>query len=138
MNNVTIAAGGVMGAIGAAASYVFGPLDALLMVLLAVVAMDYLTGIACAAIARELNSAVGFKGLAKKVFIFLLVALSAMLDKLAPATNGAVRSAVCMFYIANEGISILENAGRLGLPLPRQLKDALVKLQEKEDKEREE
>jgi len=127
MNNISFT-GGVAAAIGAAAAYLFGPWDAMIMVLVAVVALDYISGVACAAINKELCSSTGFKGLIKKVFIFLLVALAAMLDKLVPATNGAVRSAVCMFYIANEGISILENAGRLGLPLPGALKGMLTKL----------
>jgi len=127
--------GGVLGVIAAAATYLFGPWDAMIMVLLAVTALDYVTGVACAAVAKELSSSVGFKGLVKKVFTFVLVALAAMLDKLVPSTNGAVRSAVCMFYIANEGISILENAGALGLPLPNVLKKALVKLQEEDSEE---
>jgi len=121
------------GALGAAAAYIWGPWDAVIAALLAVVALDYVTGVCCAAILKELNSAVGFKGLAKKVFIFVLVGLSALLDRLVPATNGAIRTAVCMFYIANEGISILENAGRMGLPLPQPLKDALARLKEKEE-----
>ena len=134
MNN-DIIAGGVFAGLGGVLAYLFGPWDAPIMVLLGVVAMDYLTGVACAAVAKELCSTVGFKGLLKKVFIFILVALAAMLDKLVPATNGAVRSAVCMFYIANEGISILENAGRLGLPLPEALKSMLAKLQKQEQAE---
>ena len=130
--NGEIMTGGVLAAIGGVLTYLFGPWDAPIMVLVAVVTLDYLSGIACAAAAKELSSTVGFKGLLKKMFIFLLVALAAMLDKLVPATNGAVRSAVCMFYIANEGISILENGGRLGLPLPEGLKSMLTKLQQEE------
>lgn len=130
--NGEIMTGGVLVAIGGVLAYLFGPWDAPIMVLVAVVTLDYLSGIACAAVAKELCSTVGFKGLLKKMFIFLLVALAAMLDKLVPATNGAVRSAVCMFYIANEGISILENGGRLGLPLPEGLKAVLIKLQQEE------
>lgn len=131
MNSDTIA-GGVFAAAGGVLSYLFGPWDGPVMVLLGVVVMDYLTGVACAALKKELSSATGFMGLLKKVFIFILVALAAMVDKLTPATNGAVRSAVCMFYIANEGISILENAGRLGLPLPGVLKNALSVLEKQQ------
>ena len=122
MNNNLIT--GVLAGVSGVLSYIFGPWDAMIMVLIAVVALDYITGVAYAAISRTLSSAIGFKGLLKKVFIFVLVALSTMLDKLVPATNGAVRSAVCMFYIANEGLSILENAGRIGLPMPEALKGA--------------
>lgn len=114
MNNNLIT--GVLAGVSGVLSYIFGPWDAMIMVLIAVVALDYITGVAYAAISKTLSSVIGFKGLLKKVFIFVLVALSTMLDKLVPATNGAVRSAVCMFYIANEGLSILENAGRIGLP----------------------
>lgn len=114
MNNNLIT--GVLAGVSGVLSYIFGPWDAMIMVLIAVVALDYITGVAYAAVSKTLSSVIGFKGLLKKVFIFVLVALSTMLDKLVPATNGAVRSAVCMFYIANEGLSILENAGRIGLP----------------------
>lgn len=109
MNNNLIT--GVLAGVSGVLSYIFGPWDAMIMVLIAVVALDYITGVAYAAVSKTLSSAIGFKGLLKKVFIFVLVALSTMLDKLVPATNGAVRSAVCMFYIANEGLSILEKRG---------------------------
>ena len=101
MNNNLIT--GVLAGVSGVLSYIFGPWDAMIMVLIAVVALDYITGVAYAAVSKTLSSVIGFKGLLKKVFIFVLVALSTMLDKLVPATNGAVRSAVCMFYIANEG-----------------------------------
>ena len=74
----------------------------------------------------------GFKGLLKKVAIFLLVVVGVMVDKIIPATNEAVRNAVIFFYIANEGLSILENAGELGLPLPAALKKSLEKMKDKE------
>ena len=99
MNNNLIT--GVLAGVSGVLSYIFGPWDAMIMVLIAVVALDYITGVAYAAVSKTLSSVIGFKGLLKKVFIFVLVALSTMLDKLVPATNGAVRSAVCMFYIAN-------------------------------------
>ena len=114
--------------LGGVAAYLWGPWDALIMVLLAVVVLDYVTGILSAAVHKELCSAVGFKGILKKAFIFVMVALAALLDKLVPATNEAVRAAVIIFYIANEGLSILENAGELGLPLPDALKNTLTKL----------
>ena len=120
---------GIPAALGGALGYLFGPWDAPIMVLLCVVCLDYITGVIGAAVRKCVDSGVGFKGLFKKVLIFVLVALAALVDKLAPATNGAVRTAVCMFYIANEGLSILENAGKLGLPLPGPLKRALQKLQ---------
>ena len=121
----------IAAAVGGALAWLFGAWDPLIMVLVAVMVLDYITGVADAAVAGTLSSAVGFKGLLKKIFILILVALAALIDRLVPATNGAVRSAVCMFYIANEGLSILENAGTLGLPLPEALRGALQKLHNK-------
>ena len=92
--------------------------------------LDYITGIAKAAVHGELSSKVGFHGLLKKVAIFVLVAIGTVMDSVIPAANHAIRSAVIMFYIANEGLSILENAGQLGLPLPKVLKRALEKMKD--------
>ena len=118
--------------IGGIATYIWGPWDALIIALVAMVDIDYITGIIKAAVQGKLSSLVGFKGLLKKVAIFLLVAVGVMVDKIIPATNEAVRSAVIFFYIANEGLSILENAGELGLPLPAALKKSLEKMKDKE------
>lgn len=117
-----------LAAVGGALVYLFGPCDALIMALVAVVALDYITGVMRAGLKRKLSSSVGFQGLLKKVAIFVLVALASLLDKLVPATNEAVRASVCVFYIANEGISILENVGEMGVPLPKILKDVLKRL----------
>jgi len=118
----------VLAALGGIASYLWGPWDALCMTLVAIVAIDYVTGVTKAAILKQLDSAAGFRGLLKKLFIFALVALATLLDRIIPEANGAIRAAVMVFYIANEGLSILENAGEMGLPLPSALKDALHKL----------
>ena len=120
----------VFAAIGAAMAYIWGPWDALILVLIAFVVADYITGIIKAASLGKLDSSVGFKGLAKKVMILVLVGIGSLLDKVIPAANNAIRAAVIMFYIANEGLSILENAGALGLPLPSILKKWLLKLNE--------
>ena len=130
-NVTSLLTSGIPAAIGAILGYLFGPWDAVIMVLL--VSLDYITGVVSAAVRKCMDSSVGFAGLFKKVFIFVLVALAALLDKLVPSTNGAVRTAVCMFYIANEGLSILENAGKIGLPIPEPLQNALQKLKSKED-----
>ena len=121
----------VFAAVGGAAAWLFGPWDALITALLATVVLDYLTGLSAAAMQQQLSSSIGFRGLIKKVTIFLIVSLAAILDRLVLATNGALRAAVCLFYIMNEGLSILENAGTLGLPLPDVLKNALIQLNEK-------
>ena len=120
--------------IGGIATYIWGPWDALIIALVAMVVIDYITGVIKAAVQGKLSSAVGFRGLLKKVAIFLLVAVGVMVDRVIPATNEAVRSAVIFFYIANEGLSILENAGELGLPLPAALKKSLEKMRDKEEK----
>lgn len=116
-------------AAGGIAAYLFGPWDALLVALLTAIVLDYLTGVAVAAVQRTLSSAVGWRGLLKKAVILLIVCLGTLLDRLLEDSNGAVRAAVCLFYIANEGLSVLENAGALGLPLPETLKRALARLQ---------
>lgn len=124
--NVVLAA---FAAAGGIVAYLFGPWDALLVALLAAIVLDYLTGVAVAAVQRTLSSAVGWRGLLKKAVILLIVCLGTLLDRLLEDSNGAVRAAVCLFYIANEGLSVLENAGALGLPLPETLKRALARLQ---------
>lgn len=121
-------------AAGGAAAYLFGPWDALIAALTALVIMDYITGVACAAAERKLSSSVGFKGLLKKALIFALVAVAGIADRVIPAANGAVRAAVILFYTANEAISILENAARLGLPVPEKLKNTLEKAKDSSGK----
>lgn len=121
-------------ALGGVAAYLWGPWDALIIALVVFVILDYITGIAKAAICRELSSKAGFHGLLKKVAIFVLVAIGTVMDSVIPAANHAIRSAVIMFYIANEGLSILENAGQLGLPLPKVLKKALEKMKDADEK----
>lgn len=134
MDNVVDALRIAAAGIGGIVTYIWGPWDALIIALVAMVIIDYITGVIKAAVQGKLSSAVGFRGLLKKVAIFLLVAVGVMVDRVIPATNEAVRSAVIFFYIANEGLSILENAGELGLPLPAALKKSLEKMRDKEEK----
>lgn len=115
-------------ALGGIAVYLWGPWDALIAVLIACVVIDYITGVIKGYYQGKASSKVGFKGIAKKVLIFALVALATLLDRVVPAANSAIRSAVMIFYIANEGLSILENAGALGLPLPSVLKKGIAAL----------
>ena len=121
---------GAIVTVGGILVWVFGPWDTLIAVLLGFVVLDYIMGVIKAAALKELSSRVGSKGLAKKVGIFAMVAVAAMLDRVAPM-NGAIRAAVAIFYIANEGLSILENAGALGLPMPDKLREALAQLRDK-------
>ena len=118
---------GAIAALGGAAAYLWGPWDALINALIALVALDYVTGVICAAANKRLSSEIGFKGLIKKAVIFALVAVAGVADKVIPATNQAIRAAVILFYIANEAISILESAAELGLPVPEKLKAVLIK-----------
>lgn len=126
---------GAAAVLGGIAVYLWGAWDALIAVLICCVVIDYITGVIKGWYKKELSSKVGFIGLLKKVFIFALVALATQIDKIVPSANGAIRAAVMIFYIANEGLSILENAGALGLPLPNILKKALIKLKEQSGEE---
>ena len=108
-----------------------GP-DGLLTALIALAALDYLTGVLCAIADRSLSSAVGFRGICRKALIFALVGVGHALDTQVAGTGAAMRTAVICFYLSNEGISVLENAARLGLPVPERLKDALVQLHGKD------
>ena len=120
-------------AIGASiATYAFGGWSALLGILLAFVVSDYITGVAAAAKKGELSSQVGLWGIAKKVLIFLIVALGHMVDT-ALGTASIVRDAVIYFYLSNEIISILENAGEIGVPLPPVLEKAIAILKAKSE-----
>ena len=123
-------------AIGAAVcGFLFGRMDGLMYALIAFMALDYLTGVLVAAAQKELSSKVGFKGIAKKVIILALVAVGHILDTHVLGGGAVCRSAVSGFYIANEGISILENAAELGLPLPKKLIAVLKQLRDDNDKE---
>lgn len=120
-------------AVGAVVGYLFGGWSELLGILLAFVVMDYVTGVLAASKEGTLRSAVGFKRIPKKVMIFVLVAVGHLIDR-AVGTNGLFRDATVFFYLANELLSIIENAGRMGLPVPEQIKQAVEVLQGKSEK----
>ena len=109
--------------------------DGLLYALLAFVVIDYITGIMCAVVDKKLSSAVGFKGIFKKVLIFALVGIGHILDVNVIGNGSVLRTAVIFFYIANEGLSLTENAAHLGLPIPQKLKDVLEQLHDRAEKE---
>jgi len=121
--------------IGAVIGFLIGEVDGLLYTLLALMVIDYITGVVLAAVKHELNSQIGFKGIAKKVFILLLVIVANLLDKNVLGGSGAARTMVVFFYLANEGLSVLENAGNLGVPYPAGLKKILAQLKDKNDGE---
>ena len=122
-------------AIGAGLGWFLGGCDGFLYALIAFVVIDYLTGFMAAVVDKKLCSEVGFRGIFKKVFIFMLVGIGSILDREIVGDGSMLRTAIIFFYIANEGISIIENAGRIGLPIPRKLKNVLEQLKDKEDNE---
>lgn len=117
------------------ASFLWGGVDGLLYALIVFMVLDYITGVIVAVTKHELSSEIGFKGIAKKVLIMALVAVGHILDAHILGGGAFCRSAVIGFYIANEGISILENAGELGIPLPKKLIAVLKQLKSKNDDE---
>ncbi|MBC2397447.1 phage holin family protein [Clostridium sporogenes] len=122
-------------AIGGWLGYFLGGWDGFLYALLTFVVIDYITGLMCAMLDKKLSSEVGFRGILKKVLIFSLVAIGHIIDKNVIGDGSVIRTAVIFFYLSNEGISILENAVHVGLPVPQKLKDILEKLHNRSDKE---
>lgn len=115
-------------AIGGWLGWLLGGLDGFLYALIAFVAIDYITGVMLAIIEKRLSSEVGAKGILKKVLIFTLVALGHIIDTHIIGEGSVIRTAVIFFYLSNEGISILENIGKIGLPIPEKLKTILEQL----------
>lgn len=130
-NMIQLAFAGVGGWLG----YFLGGCDGLILALLAFVVIDYITGVMCAIADKKLSSAVGFKGICRKVLIFLLVGIANILDVQVIGTGSVLRTAVIFFYISNEGVSLLENAGHLGLPIPVKIKTVLEQLHDRAESE---
>lgn len=128
----------VFAAIGGWLGWFLGGCDGLLFALLAFVVVDYITGVMCAISDKSLSSAVGFKGICRKVIIFILVGMAHILDTQVIGAGSVLRTAVIFFYISNEGVSLLENAGHLGLPIPEKIKTVLEQLHERTEKEEKE
>jgi len=122
-------------AIGGWLGWYLGGCDGLLYALLGFVVMDYITGVMCAIADKKLSSEVGFKGLCRKVLIFILVGAANIIDVQIIGTGSVLRTAVIFFYISNEGLSLIENAGHLGLPIPEKLKAVLEQLHDRAEKE---
>ena len=123
--------------IGGWLGYFLGGWDGLLYALIAFVVIDYLTGVMCAINDRTLSSEVGFKGICRKVLIFLLVGIANILDVNVIGSGGVLRTAVIFFYISNEGVSLLENAAHLGLPVPEKIKVVLEQLHDRSESKEE-
>lgn len=123
--------------IGGVIGFVVGEADGFFYGLLLFMFIDYVTGVMAAIVERNLSSSIGKKGIFKKVMIICLVAVGHMIDFYLLRQGGAVRTAVIFFYFSNEGLSILENATRLGLPIPEKIRKVLRLLQEEIEKEKE-
>lgn len=126
----------VIAGIGGWLGYFLGGCDGLLYALVLFVVTDYITGVMCAVSDRKLSSEVGFRGICRKVLIFILVGIANIVDQSILGSGSVLRTAIIFFYISNEGISLLENAARLGLPVPKKLQYVLEQL--KKDAEEDE
>ena len=121
----------IFAAIGGWLGYFLGGCDGLLIALVVFVAVDYITGVMCAVSDKKLSSEVGFNGICRKVLIFLLVGIANIVDVQVIGTGSVLRTAVIFFYLSNEGVSLLENAAHLGLPVPEKMKDILAQLHDR-------
>lgn len=121
-------------AIGGWLGYFLGGVDGLLITLVVFMALDYITGVMCGVVDKNLSSAVGFKGLFRKMLIIALVGVGHIVDTSVIGTGGALRSAVICFYLSNEGLSMIENAAHLGLPVPDRLREILAQLHNRTEK----
>ena len=125
-------------AVGGWLGYFLGGCDGLLYTQLAFVILDYLTGVMCAIVDKKLSSEIGFRGIFKKVLIFVLVGVGHLMDVQILGAAGVLRTAVIFFYLSNEGVSLVENAAHLGLPIPTKLKAVLEQLHDRSEKDGEE
>ncbi len=121
----------VFAMIGGWLGYFLGGYDGVLYALIVFMVVDYITGVMCAIVDKKLSSAVGFKGICRKVLILMLVGIANLLDVQVIGTGSVLRTAVIFFYLSNEGVSLLENAAHLGLPIPEKLKAVLAQLHDK-------
>ena len=121
----------VFAMIGGWLGYFLGGYDGLLYALIVFMVVDYITGVMCAIVNKKLSSAVGFKGICRKVLILMLVGIANLLDVQVIGTGSVLRTAVIFFYLSNEGVSLLENAAHLGLPIPEKLKAVLAQLHDR-------
>ncbi len=122
-------------ALGGWLGYFLGSIDGMMIALIILMSLDYISGVMCAVIDKKLSSAIGFRGICKKVFILMLVGVANIVDLHVVGTGSALRGAVICFYMSNEALSLFENAAHIGLPVPEKLKDILAQLHRRGDKE---
>lgn len=135
MSKIQIIIDSIAGAVGAVLGFMYGEVTGLFWALIAFMALDYITGVVVAIIEKRLSSEVGFRGLAKKFLILVFVAVGHIADAYILGGTPAAMSAVMLFYIANEGISIIENAAALGLPVPKKLTSIMEQIKNKSESE---
>ncbi|WP_438940152.1 phage holin family protein [Gardnerella vaginalis] len=121
--------------VGGWLGYFLGGCDGLILALVLFVVADYITGVMCAVTDKKLSSSIGFKGIFRKVLIFMLVGIANIIDFHVLKQGSVIRTAVIFFYLSNEGLSLTENAAHLGLPVPEKLKNVLEQLHDKNRKD---
>ena len=124
----------IFAAVGGWLGWFLGGCDGLVYALVVFAVLDYITGLMCAVADQMLSSAVGFKGICRKVLIFALVGIGHILDAQVIGSGSVLRTAIVFFYLSNEGVSLLENAAHLGLPVPEKLKAVLEQLHDRAEK----
>lgn len=124
----------ILAGIGTGLVYLWGGFDVAMQCLLIAIALDYVSGIIKAFVLKQLSSTVGFRGILKKVGILVVVALAVLIDRVT-GESGAIRTLVIYYFVANEGLSVIENAGKAGLPIPHSIKEALQALKKQGDKD---
>ena len=122
----------IMAAICTLISFLFGDIEGMMIALIALIILDYISGVIAAAVEKRLSSEVGAKGIAKKIFMLLIVALANIVDINVIGDGHALKTVTVVFYICNECISLIENAGRIGVPVPKKLLDVLEQLRDKD------
>ena len=115
-------------------SFLFGDIEGMMVALIALIVLDYISGVIAAAVEKRLSSEVGAKGIAKKIFMLLIVALANIVDINVIGDGHVLKTVTVVFYICNECISLIENAGRIGVPVPKKLLDVLEQLRDRDDK----
>ena len=123
----------IMAAICTLLSFLFGDMEGLMVALIALIILDYISGVIAAAVEKRLSSEVGAKGIAKKIFMLLIVALANIVDTSVIGDGHILKTVTVVFYICNECISLIENAGRIGVPVPKKLLDVLEQLKNRDE-----
>ena len=124
----------IMAGVCTVLSFLFGDIEGLMVALIALIILDYISGVIAAAVEKRLSSEVGAKGIAKKIFMLLIVALANIVDINVIGDGHVLKTVTVVFYICNECISLIENAGRIGVPVPKKLLDVLEQLRDRDDK----